>query len=71
MTYFKAFPPIKSDDPLITGFIPDHVKNWNYYISTTTMFMATKFGKMVTFHDGFSPIKAHDFVITWYCKITW
>ena len=34
------------------------------------MFMATKFGKMVTFHDGFSPIKAHDLVITWYCKIT-
>ena len=33
--------------------------------------MATKFGRMVTYLDGLLPIKSHDSLIMWSCKITW
>ena len=29
-------------------------------ISTTTLPMATKFGRAVTYHEGLPPIKSHD-----------
>ena len=32
--------------------------------------MATKLGSLVTFHEGLPPIKSHDFLITWSCRIT-
>ena len=32
--------------------------------------MATKLGKMVTYHDGLLAMKSHDPLITWSCKIT-
>ena len=33
--------------------------------------MATKLDRMVTYLEGFLPIKSHDPLITWPCKITW
>ena len=32
--------------------------------------MATKVGRVVTYHEGLPPIKSHDRLITWSCKIT-
>ena len=31
--------------------------------------MATKLGRLITYLDGFLPIKLHDTLIIWYCKI--
>ena len=33
------------------------------------MHMATKLGKMVSYLDGLKPIKSHDSLITWFCKV--
>ena len=33
--------------------------------------IATKLGRVVTYHEGLPPIKSHDPLITWSCKITW
>ena len=38
----------------------DHVTNWNHYISITTVPMATKLGRMVTYLDGLLSIKSHE-----------
>ena len=40
-------------------------------ISTTEVPMVTKLGRMVTYIDGLLPIKPHDPLITWSCKIMW
>ena len=34
------------------------------------MAMAIKLGIVVTYHEGFSPIKSHDPLIMWSCIIT-
>ena len=34
------------------------------------MHMAIKLGRGVTYHEGVPPIKSHDPLITWSCKIT-
>ena len=39
------------------------------YISTTTVPITTKLGQMAIFHDGFSPIRSRDPLITWSCDI--
>ena len=44
--------------------------NKNHYISTTTVFMATKHGRMVTL-EKLLLIKLYDRLIMWSCKITW
>ena len=33
--------------------------------------MATKLGWIIIYLDGLLPIKSHDPLITWSCKITW
>ena len=33
--------------------------------------MATKFGRMINYLDGFLPLKSYDLLITWSCEITW
>ena len=38
-----------------------------YYMSTTKMPIATKLGKIVTYHEGLLPIKSHDFLIMCTC----
>ena len=45
--------------------------NWNHDISTTTVPMVTKLGRMVTYLDGLLPIKSHDPLITCCCEIMW
>ena len=42
----------------------------NVYISTITVSMATKLGKMVTFNEGLPWRNSHSPVITWYSEIT-
>ena len=40
-------------------------------ISTTTMLMAIKLGSMMTYFEWLLPIKSHNHIIIWSCKITW
>ena len=40
-------------------------------ISTTSMPMATKLSKLVTYYKSVSTRKSHDLSITWSCKVTW
>ena len=49
----------------------DHVTKYKHYISSTAPPMATKLGRMMTYLDWLLPIKSHDHMITWSCKITW
>ena len=39
--------------------------------ATTTMSMATKVGRVVTYHEGLPPTKSHDPLIKWPCEITY
>ena len=48
-----------------------HVTNYNHYISTATISMATKLGRMVTHLDCLLSIKSNEHIITWFCEITW
>ena len=47
----------------------DTIKNWKH-ISTTTIPMATKLGRVVLYHKKLLIIKLHDPSITWFCKVT-
>ena len=70
VNYHEGLSPTKLRHPFIT---------WsNDYISTTAVPMATKFGIMVTHLEGLLPIKSHDTPIkshdplrTFSCKMTW
>ena len=42
--------------------LQNHVTNYSYYISTTTMPMTTKPGRGVTCHEGL-PRKSHGYII--------
>ena len=44
----------------------DKQKKYNY---TTRVYMVTRLGRMITYLDGLLPIKAHDPLIKWFCKI--
>ena len=48
----------------------DHMTNQKH-MSTTTMHKATKHGRMMAYLEWFLPIKSHDCIIMWSCKITW
>ena len=39
------------------------------HISTTAMSIATKLDRMVTYHEGLPPVKLHNPLIKWSCKI--
>ena len=56
------------------GFKQKHVESCSSatakHIVTTTLSMATKLNKVVTYHEGLPLIKWHD-PVTWSCKITW
>ena len=41
------------------------------HISTATMLMTTKLGKMITYLEWLIPIKSHNCIITWNRKIKW
>ena len=47
------------------------VINWNHYISTTTVPIATKFGRIVTYLEGLLSIKSYKALISWPWKVTW
>ena len=49
----------------------DHVTNEKHFISTTKMLMATIRGRMMTYLEWLLPIKSHDHIVMWSCKITW
>ena len=42
-----------------------------HYISNTTISMATKLGRMVTYFDYLLLIKSNDHIITRFCETTW
>ena len=52
------------------AILRDLVTNWNHYNSTTRMPMTTKLCRMVTCHEGLSPIWSYDLLITWSCEVT-
>ena len=54
---------------LVTSLRLDRVTNLKH-ISTTRVPIATKLGRMATYLYGLLPIKSHDPLITWFCKIT-
>ena len=41
------------------------------HISTTAISMATKFGRVVTYHEELPPILSHDTSNTWSQEVTW
>lgn len=41
----------------------DYMTNYKYYIYTTTINMATKRDRVVTYNEEFPPIKLHDLVV--------
>ena len=48
----------------------DHVATWNYYMSTITVSLATKLGKLVTYHEELASM-LHYPLVPRSCKITW
>ena len=42
-----------------------------WWLSTTTMPMATKLGRVATYHEVLPPIKSCNPSTAWSCKITW
>ena len=48
-----------------------HVTDKNHYISSTTVPMATKLDRMVTYFERLLTIKSFYVLITWSCKVTW
>ena len=55
---------------LIKQMLLTSLENIKTLYSTTRVSMATNLGRMVTYLDGILPIKSHDPLITWSCKIT-
>ena len=51
--------------------LQDHVTNYKNCISTTTVPVATKHGRILTYFEKLLPIELHDPLITWSCRVTW
>ena len=49
----------------------DHMTNLKHCVSTTIMLMATKYGWVMTYLAWRLPMKSHDHIIRWSCKIIW
>ena len=49
----------------------DHITNLKHCVSTTIMLMATKYGWVMTYLAWLLPMKSHDHIIRWSCKIIW
>ena len=56
----------KVTQPFNHVILQDLVVNLNHYISTTTVPMVIKHGRMVTYLDEHLPVKSNDPLITWY-----
>ena len=48
----------------------DHVATWNYYMFTTIVSLATKLGKLVTYHVELASMLLYP-LVAWSCEITW
>ena len=58
------------------GFEREHVESYSLatklnYISTATITITTKFGRLLIYHEGYAPIKLYEHLITWSSEITW
>ena len=78
VTYLDELLSIKLHDPSITWsceiagqpkiiICPMTTKHGD---SITTISMATKLGRMVTYLDYFLPIESNDHIISWFCEIS-
>ena len=47
------------------------VDNYIHYIFTTTMTLAIKLGRVVTYDEELPSLKLKDPLMTWICKVTW
>ena len=65
-TNSKSFRVISWSSGLVRS--PDKLKS--LYLHYHSAYMATKLGRMVAYLDGLHPMKSHDSLITWSCKIT-
>ena len=70
VTFLKGLLSLQSLEPFAYVVLPDHVTNYKYYISTTTIPMPFKLGKVVIYHEELALIKLLDPSITWFCKLT-
>ena len=57
-----------SQDPLLSGLVRS-LTNYNYYISTATLSMTTKFGRIVTNLEGHLSIMLLDLLVKWSCEV--
>ena len=60
----------KVSRPFCQVVFQGHVKNYICYISTTTMTMATKPGRMVPYNEKLPSIKSQNLFVTRSCKVT-
>ena len=58
------------NEGLPTMLLHPLVKCFWLYISSGTLFMTTRRGRMVTYLDYFLLINSKDHIITWFCEIT-
>ena len=61
--------PCKATQPFGRVDSQVHETNQNHYISTFTVAVATKLGRMVTYLVGLLPIKSNGTLITWQIRI--
>ena len=59
VTYFQVLQTKKSYNALIMWSLLCHVTNENHYIFSTRVPMATKLGRLLSYLNGFPPIKSH------------
>ena len=64
-------PTYKVTWPFYCMTFHDHVTNWNYYISNTTVPIVTKLGRMVNYFNQLLPLKLLNHLVTWSCYIMW
>ena len=44
-------------------------KHEKHFISTTTMPIATRLARVLTYYEGLPPIKSDDPLVTWSCEV--
>ena len=69
MRYNVELSPIKPDG-LSVCVLVGHMKHHIYFISTRSRLMDTKHSKVVTYREEHLPIKSHDYLNNWSCKVT-
>ena len=70
VTYFEWLLTIKWHNT-VHVVLQSHMTNKNHYISSTSMPMATKLGRMVAYFERILTIRSFYVLIMWSCKVTW